>query len=113
MKIFGIHITTKKELKRQITNLMCEIEDLLEEREGHYTTFPFELGQVVYDVALKNAQGRYTKKKPSFEHSTITEVVVDEKNYFGLVKRLARNDVFVYREMAEDYLKSVCEEAEQ
>ena len=108
MKIFGIHITTKKELKRQITNLMCEIEDLLEEREGHYTTFPFELGQVVYDVALKNAQGRYTKTKPSREHCTITEVEVNEKNYFSLKKRLENNDVFFEYEDAEQYLDSVC-----
>jgi hypothetical protein len=116
MNIFGLTITTKKkqlahiakhdeevqELKNEIINLNDEFMDLREQ-------FPFDLGQVVYDVALKNAQGKYTKTKPSFEHSTITEVTVDEKNYFKLVARFNRNDVFYFREDAEDYLKSICE----
>ena len=70
--------------------------------------FPFMLGQNVYDVALKNDKGRYTKTKPSIEYSTITEVIVDEKNYFSLVKRFRRNDVFLSQTEAETYLKSIC-----
>ena len=109
MKIFGINFTTKKELKAINANLMNEVEELLNELDIVNESFPFDLGQVVYDVALKNAQGRYTKTKPSIEHCTITEVTVNEKNYFGLVKRLNNNDVFYEREDAEEYLKSVCE----
>lgn len=101
MKIFGKTFTTKKDLKATNANLMNELEKKLE-------AFPFDLGQVVYDVALKNAQGRYTKTKPSFEYSTITEVVVDEKNYFNLIKRFRSSDVFSSSEAAEAYLKSIC-----
>ncbi len=101
MKIFGIKFTTKKELKTKNAELMNELECMLED-------FPFKMGQTVYDVALKNDKGRYTKTKPSIEHSTITEVVVDEKNYFKLVERLDRKDVHMTRAAAEEYLKSVC-----
>ncbi len=101
MNIFGMNFTTKKELKAINAELMDELDRKLED-------FPFELGQVVYDVALKNAKGRYTKTHPSFEHSTITEVVVDEKNYFNLVKRLNNSDVFFDRETAETWLKYIC-----
>ena len=101
MKIFGIYFETKKELRQKNAELMDELENMIE-------AFPLTLGQTVYDLALKNAKGRYTKTKPSFEHSTITEVVVDEKNYFGLVNRLKRSDVFFSRKDAEHFLKYIC-----
>jgi hypothetical protein len=108
MKIFGINFTTKKELKKQVAELKTENEILYAELDGVAEDFPFDMGQKVYDVALKNAQGRYTKTKPSREHCTITEVEVNEKNYFGLVKRLNNNDVFFNQEDAESYLDHVC-----
>lgn len=115
MNIFGLHITTKKahleriekhdaevqELKNEILELSDELFDMVE-------AYPFYIGQTVYDVALKNAKGRFTKTKPSREHCTITEVEVNEKNYFGLKKRLENNDVFYERDEAEEYLNSVC-----
>ena len=115
MKIFGINFETKKELKQRISVLemdldACEGELAACEDELDYMCqqFPFEMYQVVYDVALKNDKGRYTKTNPSLEHSTITEVTVDEKNYFKLVERLKRKDVFFDVETAESYLKSIC-----
>ncbi len=108
MKIFGIELETKKILKERNAELMIEIEELIDELQDLSNEFPFDLGQVVYDVALKNAQGRYTKTKPSREHCTITEVEVNEKNYFSLKKRLENNDVFFEYEDAEQYLDSVC-----
>ncbi len=115
MKIFGINFTTKKELRAAVDVLTLDLEaceDELEACEDELAymqkQFPFELCQVVYDVALKNAKGRYAKTNPSFEHSTITEVTVDEKNYFSLVNRLRRKDVFFKQEEAEEYLKSIC-----
>lgn len=108
MKIFGINFTTKKELKEQVADLMCDVADLIEDLDYLRADFPFNLGEVVYDVALKNDKGRYTKTKPSLTHSTIAEVVVDEKNYFSLARRLERNDVFFTFEAAEEYLKSIC-----
>lgn len=108
MKIFSINFTTKKDLKKRVAELEAENEILYDELDGVAKDFPFDLGQVVYDVALKNAQGRYTKTKPSREHSTITEVEVNEKNYFSLVKRLKRNDVFFSYEDADAFLDHVC-----
>ena len=108
MKIFGINFVTKKELKEQIFDLEMTVEELKGELAMRDEKYPLELGETVYDVALKNAQGKYTKTKPSLEYSTISEVVVDEKNYFTLVKRLKRNDIFTEREKAEDYLADIC-----
>lgn len=115
MKLFGFEFTTIRELKETVSKLevenellkkelsLCEecVDDLLE-------AFPFDLGDIVYDVALKNNKGKYTKTNPSREYSTITEVEVTEKNYFSLVNRLRKNDVFFVREEAEEYLDSVC-----
>ena len=108
MKIFGFNFETKKELRQRVAALEVENEILYDELDGVAADFPFDLGQRVYDVALKNAQGRYTKTKPSREHCTITEIEVNEKNYFGLVKRLNNNDVFYSQEDAESYLDRVC-----
>jgi hypothetical protein len=115
MKIFGINFTTKKELKKQLADqketileLCADVEARGAELKYMRMIFPFDIGQTVYDVALRNEKGRYTKTHPSFEYSTITEVVVDEKNYFVLVKRLGRKDVFFSKKEAEEYLKTVC-----
>ena len=108
MKIFGINFETKKELRQKNVELMDEIEELIEEIDFMLEDFPFFIGQTVYDVALKNAKGRYTKVNPSLEHSTITAVTVDEKNYFSLVNRYEKNDVFIEREEAESYLRQIC-----
>ena len=94
MQIFGINFTTKKELKAELAKMKA--------------AFPLTIGQVVYDVALKNEKGRYTKTHPSKEHCEIIEVTVDEKNYFNLVERIKREDVFVEREDAEIYLEFLC-----
>lgn len=109
MKIFGINFTTKKELKHDLRVLQEQFKWLDEAFTAMCEDFPFDLGQVVYDVALKNDKGRYTKTKPSLEYSTITEVTVTTKNYFSLVERFNRDDVFFDRESAEEYLNSVCE----
>lgn len=109
MKIFGINFTTKKDLLKTISVLEEDLDATENELEDMREEFPFFIGQVVYDVALKNAQGRYTRTKPSREHSTITEVEVTEKNYFGLVNRFNRKDVFFDRDTAEAYLDSVCD----
>ena len=115
MKIFGFNFTTKSELKNTIASLENKVRDFadrIEKQESIITNmldaFPFYLGQTVYDIALKNSKGRYARTNPSLEHSTITPVVVDEKNYFSLVNRYRRNDVFENQKDAEAYLKSIC-----
>lgn len=115
MKIFGINFETKRDLRATIAEREMELATCIGELEAceyeldyMLTTFPFDLGQVVYDLALKNAKGRYAKNNPSLEYSTITEVIVDEKNYFKLVERFRRKGVFIDLESAEEYLKSIC-----
>lgn len=102
MKIFGKEFKTRKELKAIITRLEGELNAM----KG---VFPFALGQTVYDVQLRNEKGRYAKKNASLEHSLINEVIVDEKNYFGLVERYRRQDVFFDYDTADAYLMDVCE----
>lgn len=101
MKIFGINFTTKKELKKQVADLMHELDSKIE-------VFPFTLGQTVYDVQLRNEMGRYARKNASLEHSLINEVVVTEKNYFNLVERFNKQDVFTSRELAKIHLETIC-----
>jgi hypothetical protein len=108
MKIFGINFETRKELKEQIFELNLSNKELEGELAQMQDRYPLDIGQVVYDIALKNAQGKFTKTKPSLEHCTITEVVVDEKNYFKLVARMRSKDVFMSEAAAKAYLESIC-----
>ena len=101
MKIFGIKFATKKELKKNIAELNTQIKAMK-------NVFPFEMGQIVYDVQLRNEHGRYAKKNASLEHSLINEIIVDKKNYFSLVERYKRHDVFTSRELAQIHLKKIC-----
>lgn len=104
--------TTKKKLKSELAALQTEY-DLLSARykdmmNAVRETFPFDLEQIVYNVQLRNAQGRFTKTKASRDNSHIDEVVVDKKNYFKLVDKLNNNEVFTSLADAENYLFSVC-----
>ena len=108
MKIFGITFETKKELKEQILDLQMTVKELEGEIAMRDEKYLLELGETVYDIALKNAQGKYTKTKPSLEHCTITPVTVDEKNYFKLVARMRNNDVFLSEAAAKKYLETIC-----
>ena len=84
------------------------LNDYLERYRELKDQFPLEMGLVVYDVALRNEKGRYTKKNPSREHCLITEDVVTAKNYFNMVERWQSGDVYTSKEAAEDYIKLVC-----
>lgn len=101
MKIFGIEFQTKNELREEVSALKNELNEMRE-------VFPFTIGQTVYDVQLRNDKGRYVRKNASMDHSLINEVVVDKKNYFGLIERYLKHDVFVNSEDAYAYLKEVC-----
>lgn len=91
------------QLQLQNQRMKEQLDDMLE-------TYPFYIGQVVYDVQLRNNKGRFTKTKASREHSMINEVVVDTKNYFNLVNRYKNNDVFTELNLAETHLNAVCVE---
>lgn len=122
MKIFGINFTTKKELKKknwelemQIIHLQSAVnayKSLYEETQAENrlidAEFPFAIGQTVYDVQLRNHNGRYAKKNASLEHSLINEVVVNKKNYFNIVARYKNNDVFSDYDSARRFIESVC-----
>lgn len=109
MKIFGREFTTKKELRETIDNLKCEFGETVSKLQHEITNmksmFPFVMGQTVYDIQFRNESGRYAKKNISFEHSLINEVVVNEKNYFGLVERYQNHDVFIHKSEAEMFLR--------
>jgi hypothetical protein len=118
MKIFGINIQTKKELKRKIKRLMdslieaeSEIEAYEEALDYIGSRFPFDLDLEVFEVQLKNKNGKFTTTKPSKEHSVIVPVIVTEKNYFRLVKKFM-NGVFYTQEEAEEYLTDICSDDE-
>lgn len=115
MTILNREFKTRKELQSTIAKLEAEVLDARKETEttkrvlnAVKEVFPFMLGQTVYDVQLRNAKGRYAKKNISLEQSRIIEVVVDEKNYFGLVERYTREDVFLDYESARAFVESVC-----
>ena len=108
MKIFGLSIITAAKYEKTIAKFKAIIADQEEALDAAFEAFPFVIDQVVYDITLKNAKGRYTKSNPSFEYSTINEIVVDERNYFSLVNRFRHNDVFYTREEAKEYLRSIC-----
>jgi hypothetical protein len=115
MKIFGIEFKTRRELKEEIVKLENDVlvannecESVKSELNTMKDSFPFTLGQTVYDVQLRNEKGRYARKNASLEHSLINEVVVDKKNYFGLVERYHRQDVFFDYGTADAFLVDVC-----
>lgn len=114
--------TTKKELKAKIAQLEhqlkerdMEIEiiekcrDHIQERTNYLVEcFPLELGATVYVLELRNSKGRFTKSKACKEHSSISEVVVDTKNYFKLVERYRDGEAFTVRTAAECQLTALC-----
>lgn len=100
-------IKYKDEQIEEIVEYNDELAEALEEMQSMY---PFNLGDVVFDVQLRSSTGRFTKTKPSREHCIINEVVVDKKNYFNLVNRLASKDVFFTLDAATKHLDNVCVE---
>ena len=108
MKIFGIEFKTRKELKKEIATLEANLWAATESLANLNEEFPFTLGQTLYDIQLRDGKGRYTTANPSLEYSLINEVVVDEKNYFGLVERYRRMDVFKEYSKAKKYLEKIC-----
>lgn len=93
------------EVREKLVTINEELADKVEDMLAKY---PFELGQVVYDLQLRNDKGRYTKKNPSRTHSVVNEVTVDKKNYFTLVDRFIAKDVFKTLKEAEKHLDEVC-----
>lgn len=115
MKIFGITIETKKELRAKISKLEKKYEDANHAAETYVTEltemhglYPLTIGAIMYDVQLRGEDGKYTRTKASREHSLITEVEVTEANYFKLKKRMLKNEVFFTFDHAKKYLDESC-----
>ena len=107
--------TSKKTLRNIIRDLEVKIEaledinrSLQEDLDSFNDNFPLDIGEVVYDVQLRNDKGRYTKKNASREHSLINDVIVTEKNYFNLVNRYHDGDVYLTYTAAEQHMNEVC-----
>lgn len=107
IKLLEASLAEVTDLKNELMSANVMLSKELAEMQCKY---PFEIGQTVYDLQLRSSKGRFTKTKASREHSLINEVVVDKKNYFGLVDRYASNDVFTDKVEAETYLEYVCVE---
>ena len=112
---------TRKKLKAQNAALEAALETLKADcalLEAAYKAkvevleemYPFSMGQIVYNVNLRSATGRFTKTKVSKEHSYVDEVVVNKTNYFKLVDRYANKDVFMTLKAAEDFIASIAVE---
>ena len=115
MKIFGITIETKKELRARIAKLEAQNnqvrkynEAIADAYEFMKTVYPLDIGATMYDVQLRDEDGKYTRTKASREHSLINEVVVTEANYFKLKKRMLNEDVFYTLDQAKKHLDEVC-----
>ena len=129
MKIFGITIETKEELRAKILNYessnailsiqnsnlyqsLTEAEDRLFGVDTKLialrSSFPFDIGQTVYDIQLRGEDGKYTRTKASRDHSLINEVEVTEANYFKLKKRMLKEDLFFTLDHAKKHLDEIC-----
>lgn len=115
MKIFGITIQTKKDLRARISELEAQNnqvrkynEDIADAYEMLKACYPLDIGATMYEVQLRSEDGKYTRTKASREHSLINEVLVTEANYFKLKKRMLKNDVFVTLEHAKKHLDEIC-----
>lgn len=115
---------TKKKLKAEITdltnkldiankekdNLEAVLSEFIEKLNMYKKKYPFELGQTVYEVQLRNSKGRFTKTKGSREYSSVIEIVVDARNYFKLAEKFNTADVFTDYTVAQNYLLNICVE---
>lgn len=115
MKFLWFNIETKKELRaknaileKDLDDAETEVEELVQELAHYKTTFPLTLGDTVYDIQLRNANGRFAKKNASRQHSYYNKVVVTKSNYFSLVDRFLKKDVFTDEAEANKYLDEVC-----
>ena len=115
MKFLWLNIESNKKHKAELSiyedklRLMnATLTNVVTSLTEYRVNYPLTMGETVYDIRLKNSKGKFTKKSPSREHSSYSEVVVTPKNYFGLVERYRNNDVFLSEEEAIAYLDSIC-----
>lgn len=95
-----------KEYKKQV-------EDTFTELEKSKKLFKVGVGETVYDITLKDKNGKFTLKRPCLETSTIKAVEVTEGNFFDIIRRIEKKDVFHDKERAKKHLEKLCEKASQ
>lgn len=122
MKPFNRFFTSKKQLLRTIDKLQAELaftkktkdevisynNQIADAYEDITKMFPLRLGEVVYEIQLRDSTGKYTKNKPNYGCSSIVEVVVTTKNYFKLVDKLKEGLISKSHGRAETNLKNSC-----
>ena len=94
-----------KKTQQEVTMYNEELADKLEELMKKY---PINIGDTLYEVCLRNDKGRFTKTKPSKEHSFIEATVVDTKNYFKLAEKFNNEEIFTTEKAAKKHLDSLC-----
>lgn len=90
-----------------------QVEDTFAELEKSKKLFKVGVGETVYDITLKDKNGKFTLKRPCLETSTIKAVEVTEGNFFDIIRRIERKDVFHDEERARKHLEKLCEKANQ
>lgn len=71
--------------------------------------FPVGIGDVVYDITLKDKEGKFTTEKPCLETSAVKPVKVTEGNFFDIIRRIEKKDVFFDEERAKKHVRKLCE----
>lgn len=114
----------KKKKKIEVLTKNCEYwKNCFEQVKGYneemgnkltdmLDTFPLQLNTTVYQLVLKDAKGKFTKRNPCKENSSIVEVEVTKKNYFKLVEQFNNLQVFVDKQHAENELEELTERTE-
>lgn len=90
-----------------------QVEDTFAELEKSKKLFKVGVGETVYDITLKDKNGKFTLKRPCLETSTIKAVEVTEGNFFDIIRRIEKKDVFHDKERARKHLEKLCEKASQ
>lgn len=90
-----------------------QVEDTFAELEKSKKLFKVGVGETVYDITLKDKNGKFTLKRPCLETSTIKAVEVTEGNFFDIIRRIEKKDVFHDEGRARKHLEKLCEKANQ
>lgn len=106
----ALQLTAAKEAMKEYKK---QVEDTFAELEKSKKLFKVGVGETVYDITLKDKNGKFTLKSPCLETSTIKAVEVTEGNFFDIIRRIEKKDVFLDEGRARKHLEMLCEKANQ
>ena len=95
--------------KEELKEYKKRVAETLAELEKSKKLFKVGVGDVVYDITLKDKEGKFTTEKPCLETSTVKPVKVTESNFFDIIRRIEKKDVFFDEERAKKHVRKLCE----